>query len=53
MPYSWVIYNIILRPKYNIKLEKPDQEIIIKLRQFQKCEYQKDEDESSTNQKAY
>ena len=53
LPDSKVKCNIVLRPKYNIKLGKPDQEIIIKLRQFQKCEYQKDEDESSTNQKAY
>ena len=49
LPDSKVKCNIVLRPKYNIKLGKPDQEIIIKLTQFEKCEYQKDEDESSTD----
>ena len=49
LPDSRVKCNLTLTPKYNIKLGKLDQEIIIKLTQFEKCEYKKDDDESSND----
>ena len=49
LPDSRVKCNITLTPKYNIKLGKLDQELIIKLTQFEKCEYKKDDDESSND----
>ena len=49
LPDSRVKCNLTLTPKYYIKLGKLDQEIIIKLTQFEKCEYKKDDDESSND----
>ena len=40
LPDSRIKCNIILIPKHDIKLGNNDQEIIIKLTQFEKCEYQ-------------
>ena len=47
LPNSRVKCNIFLKPKYDIKLGKLDQEIIIKLTQFEKYEFEKDDETSS------
>ena len=47
LPYSTVKCTIFLKPKYNIKLGVLNQEIIIKLTQFEKCQFKKDDDTSS------
>ena len=47
LPYSTVKCIIFLKPKYNIKLGVLNQEIIIKLTQFEKCQFKKDDDTSS------
>ncbi len=47
LPDSRVKCIIFLKPKYNIKLGVLNQEIIIKLTQFEKCEFKKDDDTSS------
>ena len=47
LPDSRVKCIIFLKPKYNIKLGVLNQEIIIKLTQFEKCQFKKDDDTSS------
>ena len=47
LPHSTVKCTIFLKPKYNIKLGVLNQEIIIKLTQFEKCQFKKDDDTSS------
>ena len=44
LPDSRVKCIIFLKPKYNIKLGVLNQEIIIKLTQFEKCEFKKGDD---------
>ena len=51
LPDSRVKCNIFLKPKYNIKLGKLNQEIIIKLNQFEKCEFKKENNEDSSREK--
>ena len=52
LPDSRIKCNIILIPKHDIKLGNNDQEIIIKLTQFEKCEYQHElKDDTSTKQR--
>ena len=52
LPDSRIKCNIILIPKHDIKLGNNDQEIIIKLTQFEKCEYQHElKDDKSTKQR--
>ena len=52
LPDSKVKCTIFLKPKYDIKLGTLDQEIIIKLTQFEKCEFRKDDDTSSKNRES-
>ena len=52
LPHSRVKCTIFLKPKYDIKLGTLDQEIIIKLTQFEKCEFRKDDDTSSKNRES-
>ena len=52
LPESKIKCNIFLIPKHDIKLGKSDKEIIIKLTQFEKCEYKnKLQDEESSKLK--
>ena len=51
LPDSKVKCIIFLKPKYNIKLRTLNQEIIIKLTQFAKCEFKKEDDTSSKEKK--
>ena len=48
LPDSRVKCNIFLKPKYSFKLGKLDQEIILKLTQFEKCEFNSKRGESKS-----
>ena len=48
LPDSRVKCNIFLKPKYSFKLGKLDQEIILKLTQFEKCEFKSERGESKS-----
>ena len=51
LPDSRVKCNIFLKPKFEFKLGRLDNEIIIKLTQFEKCEFKGDNDDTKSKEK--